>query len=381
LVNVVSVFLMARITRVRTKHKVLHGVAIIVGSVIGAGFLGIPAAVSISGVLPGVFLIVLIGLASMVLNYYVGEIVLRTRDDYQMVGLAHKYLGGSGKWLMFVSVFFGMAGALVAYTVAISQILNMMLGLPQWLGALCLTLFMGFFINKGIKGVGGVEGVLSSLKLLFFVLVIVLLIPGVKVSNLARVSLGDLFTPYGVVLFACLGYSVIPEVEKVTGSNKKRLRKTIFLAMSLIIILYALFAVTFVGNYGVNVAEVATESLPGLLGVIGNTLAVLAMGTAYLVLGLTVRDTYVDDFRLNKRVSLLLAVGVPFVIALVMNPSFLSVIGLTGAYTGGLTGVLTGLMILKVRKKKERSFLSDLVVYALITFFILGIIHQTLSLL
>lgn len=65
--------------------------------VIGAGILGIPYVVAKAGFLTGLLDLIIIGLAVLVLNLYVGEIMLRTKEDHQLTGYAEKYLENGEK--------------------------------------------------------------------------------------------------------------------------------------------------------------------------------------------------------------------------------------------------------------------------------------------
>ena len=100
----------------KRKHF-LEAIATLTGMVIGAGILGIPYVIAKSGFLTGLIDLVIIGLAILVLNLYVGEIVLRTKEKHQLTGYAKKYLGKWGKRLMMFSMVFGLYGALIAYTI------------------------------------------------------------------------------------------------------------------------------------------------------------------------------------------------------------------------------------------------------------------------
>ena len=97
--------------------KLLTAVSIFVGTVIGAGILGIPYVVSQSGFLIGGAWIIVLGLVILITNLYLGEIALRTKKDHQLPGYAEKYLGKKGKKIMLSASLIGFYAALVAYLV------------------------------------------------------------------------------------------------------------------------------------------------------------------------------------------------------------------------------------------------------------------------
>ncbi|MBU1704212.1 MAG: hypothetical protein KJ922_02520, partial [Nanoarchaeota archaeon] len=94
-----------------------QAIATLIGFTIGAGILGIPFVIAKAGFVTGIIDIVLIGIAILFINLYIGEISLRTKGSHQLTGYADKYLGKWGKGLMTFSMIFGMYGALIAYTV------------------------------------------------------------------------------------------------------------------------------------------------------------------------------------------------------------------------------------------------------------------------
>ena len=87
--------------------QLIAAIATLVGTIIGAGILGIPFVVSKAGFLTALPLIVLIGLIFVVVNLCLGEITLRTKGVHQLTGYMEKYLGKSGKFLMMLSMIFG----------------------------------------------------------------------------------------------------------------------------------------------------------------------------------------------------------------------------------------------------------------------------------
>ena len=78
--------------------------ALLCGTIIGAGVLGIPYVISKVGFIPGFFIILLIGLAMLMLNLLLGEVILRTPGNHQLPGYAERYLGKTGKKLMMFSI-------------------------------------------------------------------------------------------------------------------------------------------------------------------------------------------------------------------------------------------------------------------------------------
>ena len=66
----------------------LGGLAVLVGTIIGAGILGIPYVVAKSGFVIGAVHIILIGIIMTIVMLYLGEITLRTKANHQLPGYA-----------------------------------------------------------------------------------------------------------------------------------------------------------------------------------------------------------------------------------------------------------------------------------------------------
>ena len=81
-------------------------VAVLMGTIIGAGILGIPYAIMQSGFLIGLIHLIVIGAIVLLITLYLGEISLRTAKNHQLTGYAEKYLGKKGKLIMTLSLLF-----------------------------------------------------------------------------------------------------------------------------------------------------------------------------------------------------------------------------------------------------------------------------------
>ena len=90
-------------TLVAKKLTLLEGVAMIVGTNIGAGVLAIPYASRNSGFLPLFLWLIVIGTITTITMLYVAEASLRTKSHFQLSGLARKYVGKIGSWFIFIS--------------------------------------------------------------------------------------------------------------------------------------------------------------------------------------------------------------------------------------------------------------------------------------
>ena len=359
-------------------------VATVIGTCIGAGILALPKAFTLSGFVPAMVLLIVLAWASTLMNLFVSEVTLRTKKEKQVVGLAEIYLGKTGKYVMLASVVIGMFGALTAYTVAIGDIGTTMTGIHQSFFFIALTLLAYLVISKGVKMVGEVETVLITLMIIFIFLIVSILGVNLNIENLKTYSLQNFFLPYGAIFFALMSYSVVPEVEEMLEKEKHNMYKASIYAMLICTVIYTLFPLVFISEFGSGVSGIATESLSGILGIIGNLIAILTMSTSYFAIGLVLRSVFGKDLKFGEARAAVIVCFIPFLISFFVNPSFFDIISITGAYTGSLTGILLCLMVFQARKHGDDKPVGvvkggNILVYIMIGFFVLGIVMQTIS--
>jgi amino acid permease len=326
----------------------------IIALVVGAGMLALPSVLSQAGFWNGILQIVLLGLLMMILNLFVGEVVLRTKGKHQLVKLAERYLGLNAKRLMFWGFVIGQYGALIAYLIGINSVLTSFLGPNGQVLSWLLIAGMMFLLLFRLHVVAKVESFLSILMVGIILLLCVFIAPQVRFDNLTIIT-GAPLVSYGVILFAFMGFTVIPEIAQELGKDKKELYKTVMTAFGIIILLYALFSYSFVGVYGSGVAEVATESLTGFLLPAGAFMTILLFVTSYLAIGVVMKDMFLLDMKFKKRVPWLLTVIVPLAAWVILHPGFITVLSVIGSFTGGITGSLICLMVIKSREKGNRK--------------------------
>ena len=292
-----------------------EAIAVLVGTVIGAGVLGIPYVIAKSGFITGAVMIVIIGLAIMITNLCLGEVVLRTPGNHQLTGYAEKYLGKAGKKLMTFTMIFGIYGALIAYIIGEGVALSEIFSITSRQASLLFFAFMAFVIFVGLKMIKKLELILS-----FIVLSIVLLISAfsfnwIDLTNLATFNIRNIFIPYGVILFSFLGAAAVPEMKEILVKQRKKLKKAIIIGSIIPFVAYLIFALVVVGVTGLNTTQIATIGLGNLIGnymiIFGNLFAIFAMGTSFLTLGLALKEMYNYDYNLSKTKAWLLTCFVP----------------------------------------------------------------------
>lgn len=351
------------------------------GTVIGAGVLGLPYALSKPGFLIGSIELISLGLLNLFLALLIGEISLRTKENHQMIGLAEKYLGKKGFYLMAISILLGFYGALLAYMQGCSDILFALFSLPQTLGKILLLLALGTIVYLGLNALKFFEGLLVPLIIIFILSLSALSFLDFNPQNLLYLNSEEAFYPVGVLLFAFAGAGVIPEIKEMI-KRKRKLKKAIYLGMVIPIFLYFIFCLAVIGALDGNITEIATIGLGKKFGYLpllfGNLFALLAMATSFISLATAIKRSYIEDFGFGKNLAFLLAIS-PCLLSFLNLATFIQILGITGNVTVSLFFILSILIFFRAKEKGERKpefkiKLPKIAGYALILFFVLVLI-------
>jgi amino acid permease len=354
------------------------------GTIIGAGILGLPYVFSKSGFFVGFSWLIVLGFILIFTSLCMAEVALRTRGKHQLAGYVERYLGKWPSRVMIFAVVFGIYSALLAYLIGEGQSFSFIFtgGLDYAVYfAFGFWLVMVLLLREGLKELKKVEtwGVLA---IIFIIILITLyFFPQIKVDNLLTFDFSYLFLPFGVVLFALLGFTSIPELRFEIRGKEEKLKKAIILGAIIPIVIYAVFCLIFVGVLDQNIPQVATLGFGRLVTVFG----IFTMLTGYFVLSFSLKDLFKYDLKMSKKSNFFFVSVVPLVLYLLVNffglASFVKILGIGGVVAGGLTGILILITNKKAKKRGNRKPefkmpLSWIVVIILSLVFLLGIMVE-----
>lgn len=363
--------------------------AILIGSCIGAGVLGIPYVASKAGFSVAAFYILFLGGIILLSNLYLGEVALRTKKVHQLAGYAKKYLGKkAGRWMEFALVF-GIYASIIAYLIGVGESLSFLffgnLKYELLFGILFGT-FVGLLLWRGMTSLKKYEKVGVAIILCILVLIFVFFAGKVNLQNLNSFDSENIFLPFGVVLFALLSFAAVPEAVYVLRNERKILRKVLITSSIVSIVFYLLFAFIVTGYLGTKTPEVATLALGPIFIILG----MFTMFTSHLPLGNALLENFEIDDRIKKKRAWLLASVVPVLIYVLISFSnffsFTKVLAIGGVVSGGLMAILILFTIKKAKQKSERKPeysvpLNRVVISVLILIFALGAGKEILSIL
>jgi len=363
-------------------------VATITGTIMGAGFLGIPYVVAKSGFLIGFVWMILICFMMIFVNSILGEIILSTKNQHHIPGYASKYLGKGTKFYVFIVLLFLIYSVLVAYLIGEGNSLSFIFtGTTEYslIAGITFWILMAFLTSGGIRKFKKIEPV--AVLAVFIVALFLGIFNFYKIdgSNFLYLDMGNMFLPFGVILFSFLGITAIPETRRIL-KKKELMKKAIYIGCFIPLLAYTLFVLVVLGLHGNEVTEIATIALGRSFTFLG----VLTMFGAFLALSLALQDAYRFDLGFSKRKAWAFSIFLPLISFIIIEyfqlAGFVKMLSIGGAISGGIlciTILLIHQNIVERNVKRERKpefkvNLPLLVKIIFIILFIVGIVYEFL---
>jgi tyrosine-specific transport protein len=365
-------------------RRFLSAIAVLVGTCIGAGVLGIPYVASKSGFFVSLFYIFFIGAIILLVNLYLGEVALRTKGNHQIAGYANKYLGKRGKIVAQIATLFGIYSAIVAYLLGVGASLSFLFfGNFNYIIVFGVSfgILMAGLLHRGMKALKRFERVGVTIILFLLVFIFAWFFRLINFSNLTTFDSNFLFLPFGVVLFALMSFHAVPELKIILNKDRKKLKKALLIGTFVSVVFYALFSFVVVGYMGTNTPEVATLALGPIFIILG----VFTMFTSYLALGNALIENLEFDEKMSNFGAWFLTSFIPIILFLLVQYSglfsFTMILSIGGVVSGGLTAVVVLFIIRSAKKNGDRKpeysvHVNWFIVLALSLIFILGMVTQ-----
>lgn len=291
------------------KKRFYLALATLVGTIIGVGLFGLPYAAAKSGFPIFILYFVFIGLAALAIHLFFGEVIVGTDGYHRLPGYAEKYLGHRWKNFAFIVKIFGLFGALLAYLIVGGEFLANLFGGSVFVYTFLFFAVGSYIIWKDTKLVGITELVLLFIFIFLVMSFLIIGSPFIKLENLLTVNfknLENIFFPYGIILFSIWGAAVIPEVSEVLKikNDVKPIRKVIIYSIAICLLIYFIFTLLVLGITGDKTSPEAMFGLRDILGKgvisLGFIFGFITTFTSFLTIGLSIKNTFVLDYRMPK---------------------------------------------------------------------------------
>ena len=342
----------------KDKTSVL-ALASLIGTIIGAGVFGIPYVMAKSGIVFCLFYFLILGTVVLILHLFFGEIILRTKQKYRLIGYTEKYLGKKAKIIVTFSTIFGTIGSLLAYIILNNNFLEIILPSslnPLYVG-LILWALLSFFVFSGIKRISQIQFLMNICFFTAIFLIFFNALPKIDINNFILADPKYIFLPYGVILFSLVGWNAIPGVENILV-QKKNLKKVISQAMIICVSFYILFGLFISGVTGNSTSPEAFQGLIPFLGqkvmLLGAIFGIFAVSTSFLTSANYLKNTLIFDYKIPFLISFNLVIFIPLILFLVGVRQFIWVIAFIGVFMGLVDGTVISLIYQKAKKYGDR---------------------------
>lgn len=343
--------------------RFFEATSLLIGTIVGAGILGIPFVVAKVGLAIGSAYIIGVGLLFLVLNLMMGETVARTKKPMQIVGLSSQYIGAWGKRLSVLVLFLNAYGALLAYTIGEGLVLAALFGGSPVFWSYLFFVFGAIVLATRIRWIASIEFAFTALIFVIVMVIASVGAPHITMANTATVNWAELFLPFGVMLFAYGGATAIPQMEELLPNNRRALKRAVILGSVIPILLYLIFAVVVVGVTGNATTEVATVGLGAVVGpwmvALGNVFAFFTMATSFIMLGFILKRSFQWDYGISRTGAWIATLIPPLVVFALGARSFIGVLNIAGALFGGMMTILIVLTFWRAKRMgtvKQRIF-------------------------
>jgi len=333
-----------------------EGLAILIGTQVGAGILGLPYVASKVGIVPA--LLILVGV--MFLLMFTALTILKLSAEMggaQMSTMAQKILGNGGGWIMYLSILIMGFGAMLAYIAGMGSVFSSLLGVNETIGAIIFWVLASAVIYLGLEASGKTELIMSFLMLVLFIGITASLFPYAKPENAMYAELGGILSMTGVAIFALGCHTIIPDIYRGIGDYRKT-RNVVILAFLIPTIIYAIFMISFLLVFGRNTPQIATQGLEILYGglgkIIGNIIPLLAITTSYIGIGLAQQSNSKEFLKLKKSIAWGLTTIPPIAVYLAGIKNFADVLAFAGDTGDLIAFIILPVVMLAIKRYRER---------------------------
>jgi len=328
----------------------------LVGTTIGAGIFSLPYVFNKAGFLLGLLEFIILVLVILLIQQMLGEITLRTADRKRLIGLTFSYLNGIWKNLMAVCVVLSGVGTLLIYIVFGGRFFAFITGQNIFWSSIVFFVFWFLAVLARPKTFGKAEFYISSVVILIIILISLFNLKYINLNNFFGFEPQNFLLPYGVILFAMVGYTVIPKMEDLLSHEKHKLKKAITCGTLIPAFIYLIFVFIILGVSGGLTSSEAifgfSQALnSGLILFLGSILGLLAVAEAALSYGVYFMETLWYDLRLNKKLAWLITGFAPLILFILGARNIIPIISIVGALFFGFQAVV----ILMLHKKAKNS--------------------------
>jgi amino acid permease len=371
------------------QHKFLYGLATLVSTILGVGTFAFPYALSQTGFIFGIFLVIILAIVVTYLHLIFGEIVLRTKEKHCLPGYVRTY-SPALEPLVKVTTFIDSISVLIIYLFVGSAFLAQ---LVPFLSGNNEALIVFWLVTSLLLAVNLRTFAFSELIMTFFLIFAIFIIffaslPEIDTTNLLRFEVKNLIIPYGIIFFSFMGRSAIPEIRMILAGEEKKIHKVIIWSTIIITFVYLIFSIAIIGISKGAVPELATDNIreffPAQLTLLVYFLGIISILTSQISLARYLKESFVFDYKFNKTLSFLIITLLPIIFVLSGLRDFISIMVFVGTIFGGLEGLIMIFIYMRAKKLNTREpeyslKISPIMLGGIASILIFGIISAVIA--
>lgn len=359
------------------KNKILlgswvSGALLVAGTSIGGGMLGLPVATSPGGFFPALLWLFLSWGFMTSTGLILVDLCCENKNGANLVSLAQARLGIGGKVVAWCFSLFLFSTLIVAYLVALTQLVARVLGLLEYTSFILptITCLTSIFIWPRLKLLFKINNLLMMILLGLYCIFILLGLPYVQSSYLLRASWQNSYWALPI-LFTSFGFQgTVPSLCKMLHYDRRSLKRAVVAGTIATFGIYLLWQLVLLGSLpyegGLDIAlqqgQDAVAPLmqlldANILSLVGQLFAFTAITTSLLGVARGLFDFLADGLRVNSdQVStafgLLVLIFVPTTLIAFYNPAiFLQALGVAGGIGCAILLGLLPLCMSQIPKK------------------------------
>ncbi|MFM5979217.1 MAG: amino acid permease, partial [Sphaerospermopsis kisseleviana] len=223
--------------------SVLGNTALIVGTTVGAGIIGLPAVTLPSGIIPSTIAIIFVWSYTLISGLIIAEVTLNIMrvegiPHLGLLAIIEKILGKIGARIAGVAYLFNHYALLVAYmtkggevlTTTVNQVWKLENNLPHWAGTVSFSLIFGSMIYWGKNNfIEKLNEIFTIILLMAFVGLLLLGGSQIQTSQFLVQNWSAIGGSLAVIYVAMFYHSVIPLVVTQLEGDIPKIRQSIII--------------------------------------------------------------------------------------------------------------------------------------------------------
>lgn len=378
-------------------------VFLVLGTMLGAGILGLPTSAGLSGLAACITAQLLVASAMLFSAVIIiNENVSARKNNFNYPSLYESCLGSKGKWLAVTANIIILYGLLIAYISGSTSVVSHLTGIPDNYQK---PLMVAIYLVLSIMSMGGLElikrynSVLVFFLLGSFIVMLCLLFSRVNLSNLMKYNdFGFLPSVFPIIVSAFCFHTIIPSICSASRWHKKNIITAVIISLVFVFFLNTFWIGAVIGilplegdaglDYAYRHGMPATIPLDNMIDsdlftALSVSFALLAIITSFIGVSISLKDFLRDILEntfgyTSRSLNLIFTFIPPILISLLYPDIFLDAMNIVGGVgIVILFGILPAVIHIKKSATRLSAALGILMLLVFISFLLFEVCQET----